>query len=75
MANLEHSFDGRFIRQYAPSTFSMRFGRREIFVCRDTRQRYYSVNPIVDCSTGIQAGHLEVLLFRKWLIIFSKAKW
>jgi hypothetical protein len=75
MANLEHSFDGRFIMQYAPTSFLMRFGRREICVCRDSRQRYYSVNPIIDCSTGIQAGHLEVLLFRKWLLILSKAKW
>lgn len=74
MANLEHSFDA-FSMQYAPTSFLMRLGRREIFVCRDSRQRYYSVNPIVDCSTGVQAGHLEILLFRKWLIILSKAKW
>jgi hypothetical protein len=75
MANLEHSFDGRFSLQYAPTSFLMRFGRREIFVCRDVRQRYYSVNPILDCSTGIQAGHLEILLFRRWLVILSRAKW
>lgn len=75
MANLEQSFDARFSLQYAPTSFLMRLGRREIFVCRDFRQRYYRVNPLLDCSTGVQAGHLEILLFRKWLLILSRAKW
>jgi hypothetical protein len=30
---------------------------------------------VIECSTGIQVGHLEVLLFRKWLVILSKARW
>lgn len=75
MANLEQSFDTRFSLQFAPTSFLMRLGRREIFVCRDFRQRSYHVNPILDCSTGIQAGHLEVLVLRKWLITLSKANW
>lgn len=75
MANLDQSFDTRFSLQFAPTSFLMRLGRREIFVCRDFRQRTYYVNPILDCSTGIQAGHLEVLFLRKWLIILSKANW
>ena len=51
----------------------MRMGRREVFVCRDFRHRYYRVNPIIDCSAGVERGHLEVLVFRKWLLILSKA--
>ncbi len=67
MANLEQSFDTRFSLQFAPTSFLMRLGRREIFVCRDFRQRSYYVNPMMDCSTGVQAGHLEILLFHRHL--------
>jgi hypothetical protein len=62
-----------FDRQYAPSSFLMRLGRRELRVCRDFRKRYYAVNPLIECDTGIEAGHLEVLLMRRWLLILSKA--
>jgi hypothetical protein len=75
MANLEQSFDARFSMQVSPSSFTLRLGRREIFVCKDFRQRPYSVSPIFDCSTGVAAGHLEILLFKKWLVILSKARW
>jgi hypothetical protein len=75
MTNLEQSFDARFSLQFAPTSFLMRLGSREIFVCLDFRRRHYSVNPVMECSTGVQAGHLEILLFRKWLVILSKAKW
>jgi hypothetical protein len=74
MANLNHSFSARFGLEYAPTSFLLRFGRREIFVCRDFRKRYYSVNPLVDCSTGVEPGHLELLVFRKWLVILSKGR-
>ncbi|HYD95921.1 MAG TPA: hypothetical protein VEC01_11390 [Noviherbaspirillum sp.] len=74
MAHLHNSFDTPFGLEYAPTSFLMRFGRREIFVCRDFRKRYYAVNPILDCSTGIQPGHLELLLLRRWLIILSRAR-
>lgn len=74
MAQLNSSFESGFSLQCAPTSILMRFGRRELFVCRDFRQRYYRVNPLVDCATGIQAGHLEVLLFRKWLVILSRAR-
>jgi hypothetical protein len=74
MANLNQSFSPRFGLEYAPTSFLMRFGRREIFVCRDFRKRYYSVNPLIDCSTGVEPGHLELLVFRKWLVILSKAR-
>lgn len=75
MAQLEPSFDTRFSLQLAPTSFLMRLGRREMFVCRDFRQRNYYVNPLIDCSTGVQAGHLEILLLKKWLIILSRANW
>ncbi|WP_186864201.1 hypothetical protein [Undibacterium griseum] len=75
MAYLGQSFDTRFSLQFSPTSFLVRLGRREMFVCRDFRQRAYRVNPILDCSTGVQAGHLEILVFKKWLIILSKANW
>ena len=74
MTNLEQTLDTRFTVQFSPSTFLMRFGRREIFVWNDFRNRHYQVNPVIECSTGVQAGHLEILLFRKWLVILSKAR-
>lgn len=74
MANMNHSFGARFGIEYAPMSFLLRLGRREIFVCRDFRKRYYRVNPVIDCSTGVEAGHLELLVFRKWLVILSKAQ-
>jgi hypothetical protein len=52
----------------------VRMGKREMMVCRDFRKRFYAVNPIMECDTGVQAGHLEVLLFRRWLLILSKSK-
>lgn len=74
MAHLNQVFGGRFGLEYAPTSFLMRLGRREIFVCRDFRRRYYRVNPVIDCSTGIEPGHLELLLLRRWLVILSKAR-
>lgn len=74
MAHLNNSFGTRFGMEYAPTSFLMRLGKREVFVCRDFRKRYYRVNPLIDCSTGIEPGHLELLLLRKWLVILSKAR-
>jgi hypothetical protein len=74
MAYLNNSFGSRFGLEYAPTSLLMRFGRREVFVCRDFRKRYYSVNPLIECSTGIEPGHLELLLLRRWLVILSKAR-
>lgn len=74
MAHLNQPFGARFGLEYAPTSFLLRIGRREIFVCRDFRKRYYQVNPILDCSTGIEAGHLEILVLRRWLVILSKAR-
>ena len=74
MAHLNNSFGARFGLEYAPTSFLLRFGRREMFVSRDFRKRYYRVNPVIDCSTGVEPGHLELLLFKKWLVILSKAR-
>jgi hypothetical protein len=73
MAHLNQSLNARFL-ECAPTSFLLRLGRREIFACRDFRKRYYRVNPVLDCSTGTEPGHLEFLLLRRWLIILSKAR-
>lgn len=73
MAYLNHSLHTRLL-ECAPTSFLLRLGRRELFVCRDFRKRYYRVNPVLDCSTGIEPGHLEFLLFRRWLVILSRAR-
>jgi len=59
--------------KYALIPFMIRIGRREILVTRDFRKRFYAVNPIIECDTGVEPGHLEVLIFRRWLLILSKA--
>jgi len=59
--------------EYAPVPFMVRIGRRELLITRDFRKRFYAVNPIIECDTGVQPGHLEVLLFGRWLLILSKA--
>ncbi|MDB5795431.1 MAG: hypothetical protein JWR25_1810 [Noviherbaspirillum sp.] len=74
MNNLNNAFGTRFGMERMPTSFLLRLGRREIFVSRDFRKRFYRINPIIDCSTGVERGHLEILLFRKWLVILSKAR-
>ncbi|CAN5501631.1 hypothetical protein BH11PSE11_BH11PSE11_13760 [soil metagenome] len=69
-----NSISTHFGMEYAPTSLLVRLGRREIFVCRDFRKRYYALNPILDCSTGIEAGHIEFVFLRRWLIILSKAR-
>lgn len=59
--------------EHVPTAFMMRFGRREMLVTRDFRKRFYAVNPIIECATGVEPGHVEVLLLRRWLLILSKA--
>ena len=69
MTTLNNSFG----LEHAPAPFMMRFGRRELTVTRDFRKRFYPINPVIECDTGIEAGHVEVLLFGRWLLILSKA--
>ncbi|MES2116611.1 MAG: hypothetical protein V4578_15740 [Pseudomonadota bacterium] len=73
MTTLNSSFGSRFGLEYAPMSFLLRMGKREMLVCRDFRKRYYAVNPVIEMDTGVEPGHLEVLLLRRWLLILSKA--
>ncbi|MBA5636052.1 hypothetical protein H3H37_03180 [Duganella sp. LX20W] len=73
MTTLNSTFGSRFGLQYAPMSFLLRMGKREMLVCRDFRKRYYAVNPVIELDTGVEAGHLEILLLRRWLLILSKA--
>ena len=73
MTTSNNALASRFGLEYAPSSFMVRMGRRELVVCRDFRKRYYAVNPLIECDTGLEAGHVEVLLMRRWLLILSKA--
>ena len=59
--------------EYAPVPFMLRIGQRELLITRDFRKRFYAVNPVIECDTGVEAGHVEILLFRRWLLILSKA--
>jgi hypothetical protein len=73
MTTFNSSFSPRFGLEYAPASFLVRMGQRELRVCRDFRKRYYAVNPVIECDTGTEPGHVEVLLMRRWLLILSKA--
>lgn len=73
LQNLNNSMGARAGHDYMPASFMVRLGKRELSVCRDFRKRFYAVNPIIECDTGVQAGHLEILLGRRWLLILSKA--
>ncbi|TFW24036.1 hypothetical protein E4L96_06345 [Massilia arenosa] len=59
--------------EYAPAPFVLRIGRRELLITRDFRKRFYAVNPVIECDAGLERGHVEVLLFRRWLLILSRA--
>jgi hypothetical protein len=74
MTTLQSTYGSRFGLEYAPTSFLLRMGRREMLVTRDFRKRYYPVNPLIECDTGIEPGHVEVLLMRRWLLILSKAQ-
>ena len=75
MTHFDLASDARFaVASSSPSSLSIRLGRREIFICRDTYVRRYRVNPVIECSAGIEPGHLEILLLRRWLLILSKAR-
>lgn len=73
MTTLNSGFGAKFGLEYLPTSFMVRMGKREMLVCRDFRKRYYAVNPVIECDTGVEPGHLEVLLMRRWLLILSKA--
>jgi hypothetical protein len=56
-----------------PFGFSIRFGSRQLSFCYDTYVRRYPVKPILECTAGAQPGHLQILMFRRWLLVLSKA--
>jgi hypothetical protein len=56
-----------------PQTMALRLGRRELSVGRDMRRRYDDPHPVIACRPGVDKGHLEVLLFRRWCVVLSKA--
>lgn len=74
MAHLTTDFSTSFRPAYAPAPRPLRLGTREITVRRDCRTRFYRVRPVIDCRPGMEPGHLEVLFFRKWLVILSGAR-
>jgi len=73
-SSLNSSLDSSFGIANAPAPFMLRFGSRELVVMRDFRKRFYAVNPVLECDTGVDAGHLEILLCKRWLLVLSKAK-
>ncbi|MBV8666236.1 MAG: hypothetical protein JO269_07105 [Burkholderiaceae bacterium] len=64
----------RFGAEYVPSSIVLRLGRRELFIGRDFRRRYSQVSPLLDCRAGAEAGYLELVVLRKWLVVLSKAR-
>lgn len=56
------------------NTFLLRIGRREVSLSQDFRKRFYPTSPFIECRAGVNPGHLEILLLRSWLIVFSKAR-
>ena len=60
--------------EYMASPFRMTMGRRELLVCRDFRNRYQPLNPLIDFRTGAQPGHLEVVFGKKWMVILRRAR-
>lgn len=75
MTHFDLASDARFaVASSSPSSLTVRLGRREIFICRDSYVRRYRVNPFIECSAGLEPGHVEILLFRRWLLVLSKAR-
>ena len=67
------TLNSNFGMEYALTPFLMRLGRREILVTRYFRKRFYPLNPVIELDTGVEPGHVEILLLRRWLLILSKA--
>lgn len=74
MASITTAFDTQFGLSYTPASHLLRWGTRQITVCRDFRTRFGQVHSVIDCRPGVEPGHLEILLFHKWLVILSRAR-
>lgn len=73
MTTMQTSYFSRFGLEYCPSWMELRVGRRMLSISRDFRKRYDNVSPVISCGVGIDRGHLEVLLFGRWILVLSKA--
>ncbi|MQR01131.1 hypothetical protein [Glaciimonas soli] len=73
MTNLTITSDSLYGMESTPTSILLRFGKRELFICRDYYKRLYKSNPLIECSAGVQPGHLQILLLRRWLVVMSKA--
>ena len=51
----------------------MQFGKRALSIGRDCRKRYYQTGAVIVGRPGLDKGLLEMLLFRRWLVVLSKA--
>lgn len=71
MAHLAPAFGTPLGLSHIPASHLLRWGTRQIIVCRDFRPRFYRVRPMIDCRPGVESGHLEILFFRKWLVVLS----
>ncbi len=74
MTNLPIDASARFGFFPAQRNLRIRLGKREVSLCRDFRKRFYSVNPLLDCGAGVERGHLEILVLRRWLLVLGKAR-
>lgn len=66
--------NSRFGMDYLPSAIRIRLGKRELYLTRETRRRFGPAPSLLQCRTGLEPGYLEMLLLRKWLVVFSKAR-
>ncbi len=74
MTTLNNTIHGSEIFTYRNAgTFVLQIGRRALSVGRDFRKRYYETNPVIGMYPGIDKGHLEVLLFRRWVLVLARA--
>ncbi|MEB0164553.1 hypothetical protein QN360_16790 [Glaciimonas sp. CA11.2] len=73
MNNTSITSGSRFGVESTPYSILLRLGKRELFICRDYYKRLYRSNLIMECTAGVQPGHLQILLFRRWLLIMSRS--
>ncbi len=73
MTDLPLDIHARFDNFPARRRLQFRIGKRHLSICRDFRKRFYTVNPLLDCGAGVERGHLEILVLRRWLLVLGRA--
>jgi hypothetical protein len=74
MNALNNAIQSRLARPQAiPGMLAIQVGNRALSVGRDFRQRYHRTNPLLGLYPGLNKGYLEVLLFRRWVVVLSQA--